>query len=114
MDKDPLFGFRNTIIDKDSKGRDTLTLYMNQEKVPKLIETLQGLVSNEGGVKLKFHTEDKVNSATGHSFKSTFGFVKGVDGKGPAKRVATPKEPNNAEDVFNKLSGSSANGKSIA
>ena len=104
MEKDRLFGYRNTIRDKDTKGRDRLQVYLNQEDVPAMIEILQGLTGNEGGVKFIFHTGPKTNSATGHTFDSTFGFVKAVQAKGAVtqKKVVT-KNTADAEAVYNGL-----------
>jgi hypothetical protein len=75
--KDHLFTFRSTMKDQDSKGRDRIRLYLDQEQVQIMIDILSANLENEKGVKFSFHTGEK-ESDQGRSFLSTFGFVSAV------------------------------------
>lgn len=102
LPKDPLFGFRNTIRGKDSKGRDTLTLYLDQEHVATMIETLQGLEENEAGVKFVFHTGKKTAGESGRTFDSTFGFVKATQSATSGTSKIVPKAAPTGYNNLNK------------
>lgn len=107
MEKDRLFSFRNTIRDKDSKGRDRLQVYLNQEDVADMVSTLQSIATNEKGIKFIFHTEVKTAAESNRQFDSTFGFVKAVQAQaavgGTKKVVPKGTAGKNAADVYNGL-----------
>lgn len=88
--KDHMFTYRSTMVGQDKAGRDTLKVYLDQDQVQIMIDTLTGLLENERGVKLTFHTGEKEAKDTGRKFLSTFGFVSAVQ-EGPGGRPATKK-----------------------
>ena len=102
--KDPLISFRNTIVGKDSKGRDTLSLYLNREEIPVVVDILNSLADNPTGVKFIFHTGKKTAQDTGRTFDSTFGFIKAVQ-TAPTNgvRQAVPKDNANAAAVYDNI-----------
>ena len=92
LKKDPMILFRNTIRGKNSKGGDRTQLYLGGDKeagnaqIQALIDVLLAGLSNERGVKLDFHTSQKVAQG-GRSFESTICFVK------PVGEVSTQGHP---------------------
>jgi hypothetical protein len=82
QDKDPIFGTRSvTVKESGSKAltdATRLSMYFDKEVVEELITTLEGLKSNERGVKLDIHYGKKSTNDGSRQFDSGFMFAKAV------------------------------------
>jgi hypothetical protein len=97
--------FRSTIRGKNSKGGDRLQLYVSQENIQLLIDTLAENLTNPKGAKLDIHTSKK-ESSDGRTFDSTIAFVKGVtEGRGaaPGRFVAKKVEQDSVDAKIQSL-----------
>lgn len=80
--RDPIFGFRSYTKKKTGKtdeanpgGWDMHNLYLDQDKVAELIQTLSTLQDNPAGVKFNVQIKKRQNTNTGHLFDSAYMFV---------------------------------------